>query len=68
MSINHRPGERGKPCRDNGLDASFQLNDADLSLPVQMSSLDVEKVRPSSQTVCLSRIVEGIEDLHCSLD
>lgn len=52
-----------KPRGHNGLDAGFQLNDPDLRLFVQMGSLDVEEMRPSSEAVCFAGIIKGIEDL-----
>ena len=47
------------------MNTSLQLDDPNLRLLVQGSSLDIEKMRPPGQAICLAGIVKCVKYLHC---
>lgn len=53
--------ENSIPCRHNGLDARFQLDNSNRGLFIKIRGLDVEYVGPSCKAVGL--VVKCVEDL-----
>lgn len=48
------------PSRNDGLYARPQFNNANLCILIEISGLDIEEMRPSSETICFAFGVECV--------